>query len=151
MRTALAKLVAAAIVSVVVSVPVTAQGPGGGLGPRTGGPTAGAARERQKAVRERLRTATPDERRALADRMKSRREGMTPDQREAARMNGAGNRERPTAAPTEAQRDFARALRDKRRQLREDVAGGKVDRQAAADELRAWLRDRRPKPSGGEG
>ncbi|MBI2795491.1 MAG: hypothetical protein HYX65_02170 [Gemmatimonadetes bacterium] len=99
-------------------------------------------------MRDRLRNTSPEERRAAAERIRDRREGMTPEQRDAARI---GARERPRGTPTQAQRDLAQALRDKRRRLREDVKAGKTDRHTAAEELRAWMRDHRPGSGGGEG
>ena len=138
------------VAAAIAASPLVAQGPGSGSGSRPGGPPANAARERQQAVRERMKNASPEERKAMAERLRTRREAMTPEQREAARANAGGARERPRGAPTQAQRDFAKAIGEKRRQLRDDVAAGKLDRKAAADELRAWIKDRRPKPTGGE-
>lgn len=143
-----------AAMAAMAAFPLTAQGPGSGSGSgpgsRPGAPPANAARERQQAVRDRMKNATPEERKAMAERLRARREAMTPEQREAARAAAGGARERPRAAPTPEGRDFAKALREKRRQLRDDVTAGKLDRKAAADELRLWIKDRRPKPTGGE-
>lgn len=142
------------VAAAIAASPLAAQGPGrvsgNRAGARPGGPPTSVARERQRAVRERMQNASPEERKAIAERLRARREAMTPEQREVARGLAGGARERSGGAPTQGQRDFAKALGEKRRQLRADVAAGKLDRSAAADELRMWIKDRRPKPAGDE-
>ena len=148
MRLALIVVVAATL----AATPLVAQGTGGSSGSGSRGRAvapANTGRERREAIRERMRTATPEERSAARDRMRDRRDALTPSQRDAMRNKSAEVARRPRGAPTAAQKEFAQSLREKRQALRADVATGKLDREAAAKELRAWVQQNRPKPSGG--
>ena len=146
MRTALVVL---SVAATLAASPLAAQGVGGVTSPRArGGAPPEASRERQQAIRERMRNATPEERKAVRERVRERRDALTPDQRAAMRSSGAGAAR--GTPPTPAQKEFAHALREKRQALRADVAAGKLDRRAAAEELRSWMKLNRPKPSSGD-
>ena len=140
-------LVVLTAVATIAAAPLAAQPPTGGAGQRgRPGVAPDVRRDRRAAVRERLGKATPDARRSARDQ----RAALTAEQREALRNSAADGARPGRSAPTAAQTAFRQALRDKRQALRADVAAGRLDRRAAAEELRAWLKQNRPRPSGGE-
>ena len=129
MRTA---LILIGVAATLAAGPAAAQTSGGGRGAAgRAAPPTNLGRERQAAIRERIRNATPEQREALR-----------------ARGSMAAGRARPE--PSAAQKEFNRVLREKRQALRADVAAGKLDRKTAAEELRAWMKANRPKPGGEE-
>ena len=148
MRTALILL---GVAATLAAGPAAAQTSGGGRGAAgRAAPPTNLGRERQAAIRERIRNATPEERAAMRDHARERRDAMTPEQREVLRARGSMAAGRARPEPSAAQKEFNRVLREKRQALRADVAAGKLDRKTAAEELRAWMKANRPKPGGEE-
>ena len=64
-------LVVLTVAATLAAAPLAAQGVGGVSSPRArGGTPPEASRERQQAIRERMRNATPEERKAARERMR---------------------------------------------------------------------------------
>lgn len=120
------------------------RGGGGGGIPGSGRVGGGeAVRERREAVRERMaERSSPEDRRGRRDAMRERLKGMSPEDRAALadRMRGRGGER----ARTPEQAAFAQALREKRRELRGAVTAGTLDRKTAAEQLRGWMTANRP-------
>ncbi|MDX2194479.1 MAG: hypothetical protein NW201_14130 [Gemmatimonadales bacterium] len=125
----------------LVAGPVAAQGPGPAAGGRP--PFAGA--EGREALRERMRTMSPEERRALRDQMRERRQNLTPEQRAQLQQR---REERLAALPPE-RRAYVQQLQAERARLRAQVEAGQLDRRSAGQELRQWRQaNRPPRPNG---
>jgi len=80
--------------------------------------------ERRAEMRERVRDASPDERRAAMEQRKERRENLTPDQQE-----------------------WAKAFAEQMKSVREGVREGTLTRESAAAQLKAW-REQNARPRG---
>ncbi len=144
----------ALIATVVVALPLTAQGSAGGGSVRGGGEArapgarGGAAVE---AMRERRgpgprgEALAGDDRRARMDQRRERLAAMAPEDRAALAERLRGGRPDGVRGPrSPEQAAFAQSLREKRRELRGAVSAGTLDRHAAAEQLRSWLRSNRP-------
>jgi hypothetical protein len=137
--------VATAFAVLLVPAPArTQQGVPGG--PPGGGraQAAQAMRERRQAMAERLRNMTPEERQAARDRMKARLDSLTPAQRDALKERRAAGRSPVDPA-------YAQARRDELKSLRDQVKAGTLDRHAAAEQMREWLKTHRPAAPGNGG
>lgn len=134
----------AAIATFATGAPVGAQQgvPGG---PPAGGraQAAQAMRERRQAMADRARNMTPEQRRDARERMKARLDSLTPAQRDALKERRAHRRPADPA--------YAKALHDERTALRDQVKAGTLDRHAAAEQLREWMKTHRPAAPGGAG
>ena len=135
-----------AIAMLAAVAPAAAQqGVPGGTPAGGHAPAAQAMRERRQAMAERLRNMTPEQRQAARERMKARLDSLTPSQREALKERRA-NRGHGPVDPA-----YAQALHDERKALRDQVKAGTLDRQAAAAQLREWMKAHRPAAPGGGG
>ena len=148
--------VLAALVLLATAAPLTAQDrvgsrgrPGrsgeSGTGDGSRGSAVGAARDRRASPRERAGDqAGGEDRGGLRERRREHEALMTTEDRALlAAWRGRGS-EGALAPRTPERAAFAQALRDKRRDLRAAVAAGTMDRHAAAEQLRAWLRTTGP-------
>jgi len=77
--------------------------------------------------------------------MQARLDSLTPAQREALKTRRAEGR-RPPVDPA-----YAQALREERKVLRDRVKAGALDRHAAAEQLREWMKTHRPAAPRGDG